>query len=65
MEKFNYQVIFKLNDDNRIIFTGSTTDYVGDVLKYCCDILEAASIKAGCESVLFQPVKVIENESKA
>ena len=61
MTKFNYQIVFKYGKDERIVFVGSTTHKIHEILKYCETLLV---VHCDVESFNYSPVNVTENGKK-
>ncbi len=63
-EFYNFQVVFKVNDDERIIFAGKTALNVEDLMKTLelrvTDELNILPI----ESFIYQPFKIQQDETK-
>lgn len=62
MERFNYQVVFKLDDTTRIIFTGLTSFEVSKLIETCKN--RVVSDDCFIENIVYQPEKPLQDESK-
>lgn len=64
--KFNYQAVFKIDDDSQVIFVGSSDLTPGNLyLSLSCYVDKMlGNIDATCMNFIYQPLKVNENETQ-
>ena len=62
MNKFNFQIVLQYRDDedNKVIFTGSTDLSLNQLLLDCLDELKSSTFY-DVISVIYQPIKLNEN----